>query len=124
MVSWAPQEEVLAHPSVAGFSGWNSTLESIFEGDPMICWPQVADQQVNGRCVSELWRVGFDMKDTCDRYIIEKMVRDLLEDKREEIMRSTNEIARMARGSVKENGPSHCNLESLIEDLRLMSLTN
>ena len=127
MVSWAPQEEILAHPSVGGFlthSGWNSTLESIFEGVPMICWPQVADQQVNGRCVSNLWRVGFDMKDTCDRFIIEKIVRDLMEDKREEIIRSTNEIARMARGSVKENGSSYCNLERLIEDLRLMSLTN
>nr|POE99144.1 7-deoxyloganetic acid glucosyltransferase [Quercus suber] len=97
MVSWAPQEEVLAHLSVAGFlthNGWNSTLESIFEGVPIICWPQLADQQVNSRCVSELWRVGFDMKDTCDRFIIKKMVRDLIENKREEIMRSMNEIAK------------------------------
>ncbi|GLT55175.1 hypothetical protein SLA2020_283190 [Shorea laevis] len=117
MVGWAPQEEVLAHPAIGGFlthSGWTSTLESIFAGVPMICWPIVADQLVNSRCVSELWKIGFDMKDTCDRLIIAKMVMDLMEDKREEIMRSTNEIVRMARDSVKDDGSSYCNLESLL----------
>ncbi|KAK4833704.1 hypothetical protein QYF36_002791 [Acer negundo] len=81
IVSWAPQEEVLAHPAVGGFlthSGWNSTLESINAGVPMICWPQIADQQVNSRCVSEVWKIGFDMKDTCDRLTVEKLVRDLI----------------------------------------------
>ncbi|KAF8397376.1 hypothetical protein HHK36_016289 [Tetracentron sinense] len=66
MVGWAPQEEVLAHPAVGGFlthSGWNSTLESIIAGVPMICWPQLADQQINSRFVSEVWRNGIDMKD-------------------------------------------------------------
>ena len=34
IISWAPQEEVLARPSIGAFlthSGWNSTLESIVE---------------------------------------------------------------------------------------------
>ena len=33
----------------------------------MICWPYFADQQVNRRFVSHVWKVGLDMKDTCDR---------------------------------------------------------
>jgi UDP:flavonoid glycosyltransferase YjiC (YdhE family) len=50
MVGWAPQAEVLAHPTIGGFlthSGWNPTIESIMARIPMICWPYLADQQVN-----------------------------------------------------------------------------
>ncbi|KAJ7950229.1 Glycosyltransferase [Quillaja saponaria] len=125
IVGWAPQEEVLAHLAIGGFlthGGWNSTLESIYAGIPMICWPMFADQQVNSRCVSDLWRIGFDMKDTCDRVIIEKMVRDLMDEKREEIMKSTAEIANMARTSVENGGSSYHNLEMLIDDLTSMNL--
>ncbi|XP_059669804.1 7-deoxyloganetic acid glucosyltransferase-like [Cornus florida] len=126
MVRWAPQEEVLTHRAVGGFlthSGWNSTLESILAGIPMICWPHMAEQQVNSRCVSELWKVGVDMKDICDRSTVEKMVRNLMEGKREEIMKSMAENSKMACDSVKEGGSSYCNLEKLIEDIRSMRST-
>lgn len=46
---WAPQEEVLGHKAIGGFltnSVWNSILESIAAGVPMICWPYFGDQQV------------------------------------------------------------------------------
>ncbi|CAL9008137.1 unnamed protein product [Prunus brigantina] len=71
MVGWAPQEEVLKHQAIGGFwthSGWK-TLESIVAGVPMMCWSYFADQMVNSRLVSEVWKLGFDMKDTCDRTV-------------------------------------------------------
>lgn len=123
IVNWAPQEEVLAHKAVGGFlthSGWNSTLEGISAGVPMICWPQLGDQPVNSRCVSEMWRIGIDMKGPCDRWRIEKMVRDVMEDRirKGEIIKSTAKNAVMARDSVGEGGSSFRSIEKLIEDIR------
>nr|XP_023874839.1 7-deoxyloganetin glucosyltransferase-like [Quercus suber]POE83050.1 7-deoxyloganetin glucosyltransferase [Quercus suber] len=50
LASWCPQEEILKHPSIGGFlthSGWNSTLESVCYGVPMVSWPFFAEQQTN-----------------------------------------------------------------------------
>eukprot|EP00262_Sarcandra_glabra_P006707 TRINITY_DN191_c0_g3_i1.p1 TRINITY_DN191_c0_g3~~TRINITY_DN191_c0_g3_i1.p1 ORF type:complete len:504 (+),score=36.73 TRINITY_DN191_c0_g3_i1:56-1513(+) len=125
LVEWAPQEAVLAHPAVGGFlthGGWNSTLESIYAGVPMICWPFFADQQINSRFVGEVWKDGLDMKDKCDRETVEKMVREVMEWKREELVRSADEMAELARISVSQVGSSYNNLEKLIEDIRYMSI--
>ncbi|KAH0451152.1 hypothetical protein IEQ34_018451 [Dendrobium chrysotoxum] len=48
--SWVPQVAVLGHPAVGGFvthCGWNSALESIVAGVPMIAWPQQNEHMVN-----------------------------------------------------------------------------
>ncbi|KAF2294871.1 hypothetical protein GH714_025795 [Hevea brasiliensis] len=96
IVKWAPQEEVLAHKAV--------------------------DQQVNSRFVREAWKLGLDMKDVCDRGVVENMVNDLMEDRRDEFVRSTARMAELARKSVSEGGSSSCNLDRLIEDIRKMSV--
>lgn len=52
VTGWAPQVQILAHRSTACFlthSGWNSSLESITLGVPMISWPQAAEQHLNCR---------------------------------------------------------------------------
>ncbi|KAF4380232.1 hypothetical protein F8388_024525 [Cannabis sativa] len=123
MVGYAPQEQVLAHTAVGGFlthSGWNSTLESIVSGVPMICWPSFADQQINSRFVSRVWNLGLDMKDVSDRKVVERMVNDLMVNRREEFVKSTAEMARLAKMSVNEGGSSYSNLKRLIEDIRVV----
>ncbi|KAL1535728.1 7-deoxyloganetic acid glucosyltransferase [Salvia divinorum] len=98
MVEWVPQELVLEHKSVGAFfthSGWNSTLESI----------------VNG--------IGLDVKDICDRLLIERMVREVMEVKRDELL----EKARgMANKAICEGGSSHINLNRLIEFFKSTAL--
>lgn len=124
MVGWVPQEEILAHEALGAFlthSGWNSTLESIIAGIPMICWPYFGDQQMNSRFVDEVWKLGLDMKDLCDTKIVEKMVNDLIVDRREEFMKSADRMANLARKSVNKGGSSYNNLDRLINDIKIMS---
>lgn len=114
-MGWAPQEEVLKHQAIGGFwthSGWK-TLESIVAGVPMMCWSYFADQMVNSRLVSEVWKLGFDMKDRCDRVILEKMIRDLMGERKVEFMKSATEMADLARASVNQGGSSYCSLGRL-----------
>lgn len=50
----------------------------------MICWLYFVDQTINSRFVSEVWKVGLYMKDTIDRFIVEKMVRELMKVRKDE----------------------------------------
>ena len=60
------------------------------------------------------------MKDVCDRKVVQKMVNDLMVDRREEYLRSIAEMCELAKESVSEKGLSYCNLDRLIEDIRSM----
>ncbi|KAL8475806.1 hypothetical protein ACS0TY_028459 [Phlomoides rotata] len=65
IVEWAPQQEILSHPSVACFlshCGWNSTLESVSNGVPLLCWPYYADQFLNEAYISDFWKVGLGLE--------------------------------------------------------------
>lgn len=47
---WAPQAEVLRHRATGAFvthCGWNSVLEGVTAGVPMMCWPLYAEQKMN-----------------------------------------------------------------------------
>ncbi|KAF0898787.1 hypothetical protein E2562_011866 [Oryza meyeriana var. granulata] len=66
VVPWCCQVEVLSHPSIGGFlthCGWNSILESVWVGVPMLCFPLLTDQFTNRRLVVREWRVGVPIGD-------------------------------------------------------------
>ena len=65
IIPWAPQLDVLAHSSVGAFlthCGWNSTLESMCMGVPMIPIPIKVDQTTNCRLIIDIWKVGVNVK--------------------------------------------------------------
>ncbi|KAK2637470.1 hypothetical protein Ddye_032262 [Dipteronia dyeriana] len=122
IVKWAPQPEVLAHSSVGAFwthNGWNSTLESICEGVPMICMPCFTDQRVNARYVSDVWRVGLQLENgNLERREIEKLIRRLMVEKEgEEIRERILSLKEKASLCLKEGGSSYESINSLVSHI-------
>ncbi|XP_066389588.1 DIMBOA UDP-glucosyltransferase BX9-like [Miscanthus floridulus] len=119
VIRWAPQQEVLAHPAVGGFwthSGWNSTLESISEGVPMICRPQFADQMMNTRYVVNTWGVGLELEGELERGKIEKAVRKLMKDREGEEMRErAKELKKNVADCLKAGGTSQVAIDKLVD---------
>ncbi|XP_047055853.1 anthocyanidin 5,3-O-glucosyltransferase-like [Lolium rigidum] len=59
--SWAPQVEVLRHPAIGAFvthCGWNSIMEAVTAGVPMLCWPMYAEQRMNKVFIAEDMKLG------------------------------------------------------------------
>ncbi|XP_031486875.2 UDP-glycosyltransferase 85A2-like [Nymphaea colorata] len=82
VVGWAPQQEVLAHPSVACFlthCGWNSTMEGLSNGVPMLCWPYIGDQFQNQSCIVHIWKVGLSVTQVCDELVTKEEIKSKLE---------------------------------------------
>lgn len=66
VVEWAPQFQVLAHHAVAvciNHGGWNSVMESMGCGVPMIVRPFLGDQGLNARMVQDEWKIGTIVED-------------------------------------------------------------
>ncbi|XP_041992830.1 UDP-glycosyltransferase 76F1-like isoform X2 [Salvia splendens] len=121
IVKWAPQVEVLAHPSVGVFwthCGWNSTLESICEGVPMMCTPCFTDQRVNARYVGHVWKVGEHLEKELSRERIERAVGRLMEGREgEEIRERALFYKEVANVCVRPGGSSYDSLSKLVKYL-------
>ncbi|KAJ0800411.1 putative UDP-glucuronosyl/UDP-glucosyltransferase [Helianthus annuus] len=118
IVKWCPQKEVLAHEAIGCFwthSGWNSTLESICEGVPMICSPCDVGQPIIARYVSDVWKIGILLEDGLEREGIKRELKRLMLDKEgEEIRCRINALKDEVNISFHEGGSSHRSLQSLV----------
>ncbi|KAK7275981.1 hypothetical protein RIF29_17109 [Crotalaria pallida] len=126
LCEWAPQVEVLAHKAVGGFvshCGWNSILESLWFGVPILTWPIYAEQQLNAfRMVKELglamelkldYRRGSDLV-TAEE--IEKGLRQLM-DKDTLVYKKVQEMKELARKAVLGGGSSFISVGKLIDNM-------
>jgi hypothetical protein len=122
LASWCPQEQVLSHPSIGGFlthSGWNSTIESVCGGVPIISWPFFADQQTNCRYSCNEWGIGMEIEGAVKRREIESIVRELMVgEKGKELKKKAVDWEKLAEEAT--NGPtgsSYVNLDKLINEV-------
>ncbi|XP_027087161.1 UDP-glycosyltransferase 71K1-like [Coffea arabica] len=125
---WAPQVEVLAHEAVGGFvshCGWNSILESLWNGVPIATWPIYAEQQSNAfELVKELElavELTLDYRITSsDKLVmadaIEKAIR-LLMDSGNPVRNRVKEVGETGRKALKDGGSSFLSAGRFIEDV-------
>ncbi len=121
IASWCPQEEVLNHHSVGGFlthCGWNSTIESLCAGVPMLCWPFLADQQTNCKYICNEWGIGMEIKNDVKREEVEKIVRELMEgEKGKKMKKKAMEWKKLAEEATEPLGSSSINLNNFVSDV-------
>ncbi|KAF3545149.1 hypothetical protein DY000_02010004 [Brassica cretica] len=125
---WAPQVLILDHQATGVFvthCGWNSLLEGVAAGLPMVTWPVGAEQFYNEILVTQVLRTGVSvgsnkhaiMGDFISRENVEKAVKEVLAGEEAEEMRSrAKKLAEMAKAAVEEGGSSFNDISNFMEE--------
>ncbi|KAK1429449.1 hypothetical protein QVD17_11658 [Tagetes erecta] len=133
---WAPQVLILSHPAIGCFlthCGWNSTLESICAGVPLVTWPFFADQFLNETFIVEILKIGvrigvktpvlYGDEDKIEPLVkkddVKNAVKRIMEvnEKGKQRRNRASELAKMAKIAMAKDGSSYENISSLIKDI-------
>ncbi|CAO2837134.1 unnamed protein product [Amaranthus hypochondriacus] len=124
---WAPQEDILSHPSTGAFvchCGWNSTLESIVNEVPIIAWPLYAEQNMNASMLAKYIGVAIKSqmkqpsKNLLRRDEIAKMLtRVMVEKEGIDIRNKVQELKASANNALREGGSSYDALSKVVQNI-------
>ncbi|CAN6350555.1 unnamed protein product [Urochloa humidicola] len=133
---WAPQTAILAHPAVGAFvthCGWNSVMETVAAGVPVLTWPMVVEQFITERFVTEvlaigerLWPEGAGVRstkaeehETVPAEAVARAVARFMEPggAGDAARSKVKELSAKAHAAMEEGGSSHNDLCRLIDDL-------
>ncbi|KAL7605692.1 hypothetical protein Lser_V15G19805 [Lactuca serriola] len=121
--NWAPQLAILGHESVGGFvshCGWNSTLEAVVNGVPMVAWPLYAEQKMNRVYLVEEMKVALALDIEPDGFVtamaVEEKVKELMEGEEGRIVREqVLEMSRRAKAATADGGSSRVEFKNLCD---------
>ncbi|XP_021762762.1 UDP-glycosyltransferase 74G1-like [Chenopodium quinoa] len=122
VVGWTSQLEVLSHKAIGCFvthCGFNSILEALSLGVPVVGVPQCFDQGTNAKFVEDVWRVGVrakvDEKGVVKREVLEECIREVMEgEKKEELRKNADKWNRLAKEAMSEGGSSYKNIDEFM----------
>ncbi|KAK9742636.1 hypothetical protein RND81_03G187300 [Saponaria officinalis] len=122
IISWCDQETVLRHPSIGAFlthCGWNSTIDTVCGGVPVLCWPFFAEQQTNCWFSCNKWGTGMEIDSDVTRTEVEKQVREVMEgEKGVEMRKNAMEWRSLAEEAVEITcGSSYLNFDKFIKEV-------
>ncbi|ERN20295.1 UDP-glycosyltransferase 74E1 [Amborella trichopoda] len=125
VVPWCSQLDVLSHRAVGCFvthCGWNSTLEGLTQGVPMVAIPQWSDQPTNSKLVSDVWKMGVrvevDEKEVVRSGEVERCIREVMEGERgAELRRNAQRWKDLAWEAVAEGGSSDNNIKKFVANM-------
>ncbi|KAI3716010.1 hypothetical protein L6452_23041 [Arctium lappa] len=128
VVHWSPQAQVLSHPSVSCFvthCGWNSTMEALSSGVPVVAFPQWGDQVTDAKYLVDEWKVGIRMcrGEAGNRVIGREEIGECLKEatggvKAVEMKKNALKWKKAAEEAVEEGGTSDRNIEEFVDEIR------
>ncbi|KAL5542743.1 hypothetical protein UlMin_010453 [Ulmus minor] len=125
IVPWCSQMDVLSNTSLACFvthCGWNSSMESLSCGVPMVAFPQWLDQITNAKLIEDVWKIGVRVKANKDGVAEGDEIKRCLdlvtgeEEKGVEIRRNAEKWKSLAREAVEESGSSDRNFKAFVDE--------
>ena len=131
IVNWSSQVEILSHGAVGCFfthCGWNSTIEALSLGVPMVAMPQWTDQPTDAKLVEDLWKVGVrvkvgDQDGIVGRQEIEFCIRQVMVgDRATEMRKNAKKWRNLALQAISEGGSSDNNFREFISKLKMAVL--
>ncbi|PIA27065.1 hypothetical protein AQUCO_08300035v1 [Aquilegia coerulea] len=125
VVRWCPQTKVLIHPAISCFithCGWNSTLEVVASGVPVIGFPQWSDQPTNAKLITDVFQTGIRFRPDHDGLVneeeVERCITEIFDGpKAEEYRRRGLELKEAARKAVMDGGSSDRYIQMFIDEL-------
>ncbi|KAG8376593.1 hypothetical protein BUALT_Bualt09G0079700 [Buddleja alternifolia] len=124
IIPWCNQITVLSDPAVGGFvthCGWNSIVESLWCGTPMICYPVDYDQPINRKLVVDDWKVGINLCDgtSVDRKEVAEKIKYLMgETSSKSLRQESKNVKETLRNATEIDGPLERDFDKFINDLK------